>query len=114
MSRDGKPRDVQATLAAEELATWMAASWIRGWPAWLQRAERARTRARHVRRAGRRGGARGSRAGQAGLQANDQLIGIGNRRIASVRALQVLAGAHLRQLALAIADDEGMHYVVVQ
>lgn len=57
----------------------------------------------------------GSRAAQAGLTANDVLIGIGNQRITSLRMLRGLAGTHLRQLALVVADAEGnTRYVLLQ
>ena len=52
-------------------------------------------------------------AARSGLQKGDVVIGIGNRRITSVRGLQALTGVHPRQLALAIADDDGMHYVLM-
>ena len=57
----------------------------------------------------------GSRAANAGLNAGDILIGIGNQRITSLRMLRGLAGTHLRQLALVVADADGnTRYVLLQ
>jgi hypothetical protein len=42
------------------------------------------------------------------------IVGVGNRRITSLRDLQGLASARPRQLVLLVATDEGLNYVVVQ
>jgi Do/DeqQ family serine protease len=55
-----------------------------------------------------------SRAAQAGLSADNVIVGVGNRRITSLRDLQALAGAHPRQLVLLVATGDGLNYVVVQ
>jgi Do/DeqQ family serine protease len=55
-----------------------------------------------------------SRAAIAGLSAGDVIVGVGNRRITSLRDLQGLASARPRQLVLLVATDEGLNYVVVQ
>jgi serine protease DegQ len=55
-----------------------------------------------------------SRAAQAGLSSGDVIVGIGNRRITSLRDLQGLAAAKPRQLVLLVATDDGLNYVVVQ
>ncbi|WP_230473741.1 DegQ family serine endoprotease [Dyella choica] len=55
-----------------------------------------------------------SRAAQAGLSTGDVIVGIGNRRITSLRDLQGLAAARPRQLVLLVSTDEGLNYVVVQ
>ena len=55
-----------------------------------------------------------SRAAQAGLSPGDVVVGVGNRRITSLRDLQMLAGARPRQLMLLVATDQGLNYVVVQ
>lgn len=55
-----------------------------------------------------------SRAAQAGLSSGDVIVGIGNRRITSVRDLQGLAAARPRQLVLLVAADDGLNYVVIQ
>ena len=54
-----------------------------------------------------------SRAARAGLSRGDVVIGVGNQRITSLRMLRGLAGAHLRQLVLVVADAEGSHYVLI-
>jgi serine protease DegQ len=56
----------------------------------------------------------GSRAAQAGLSAGDVIVGVGNRRITSLRDLQGLAAAKPRQLVLLVATEEGLNYVVIQ
>jgi serine protease Do/serine protease DegQ len=56
----------------------------------------------------------GSRAAQAGLQANDVVIGIGNLRIPDLRTLQQLAGVNPRQLVLVVSGDEGVRYVDIR
>ena len=55
-----------------------------------------------------------SRAAQAGLSSGDVIVGVGNRRIASLRDLQGLATARPRQLVLLVATDDGLNYVVIQ
>jgi len=55
----------------------------------------------------------GSRAAQAGLSRGDVVIGVGDQRITSLRMLRGLAGVHLRQLVLVVADADGSHYVVL-
>ncbi|HZX72111.1 MAG TPA: DegQ family serine endoprotease [Rhodanobacter sp.] len=55
----------------------------------------------------------GSRAAQAGLSPGEVLIGVSNQRITSLRMLRGLAGVHLRQLVLVVADAEGSHYVLI-
>lgn len=111
--RDGKSRTVSTTLVAEKLATAEGAQLdprLAG-VSFSELSQRERSQGLSgVKVTAVRAG---SRAARSGLQADDVVIGIGNRRITTVRALQVLAGAHPRQLALAIADDDGMHYVLV-
>jgi len=55
-----------------------------------------------------------SRAAQAGLSSGDVIVGVGNRRITSLRDLQGLAAARPRQLVLLVAMDDGLNYVVIQ
>jgi serine protease DegQ len=55
----------------------------------------------------------GSRAAQAGLSSGDIVVGVGNYRITNVRDLRGLAGAHPRQLVLVVANDDGLHYVMI-
>ena len=56
----------------------------------------------------------GSRAAQAGLQANDIVIGVGNLRVPDMRTLQRLAGVNPRQLVLVVAGDDGVRYVDIR
>jgi serine protease DegQ len=56
----------------------------------------------------------GSRAAQAGLQANDIVIGVGNLRVPDMRTLQRLAGVNPRQLVLVVSGDDGVRYVDVR
>ncbi|MFC4525084.1 Do family serine endopeptidase [Dyella halodurans] len=56
----------------------------------------------------------GSRAAQAGLQANDIVIGVGNLRVPDLRTLQQLAGVNPRQLVLVVSDEDGVRYVDVR
>ena len=113
--RDGKERDVSTKLAVEKLAT------IDGGQldARLQ-GVRFSELSQSQRGQGMYGVAvsvvqPGSRAALAGLTANDVLIGIGNQRITSLRMLRGLAGTHLRQLALVVADTAGnTRYVLLQ
>lgn len=56
----------------------------------------------------------GSRAAQAGLQANDIVIGVGNLRVPDLRTLQRLAGANPRQLVLVVSGDDGVQYVEIR
>lgn len=55
-----------------------------------------------------------SRAARAGLASGDMIVGIGNRRITSLRDLKMLAAARPRQLVLLVATDGGLNYVIVQ
>jgi S1-C subfamily serine protease len=112
--RDGKTREVSATLAAEKLATVDGARLdprLAGVSfSDLSQGDRSQGLA-GVRVTAVRSG---SPAAQSGLRKGDLVIGVGNRRITSIRGLQVLAGVRPRQLALAVADEDGMHYVLVQ
>jgi serine protease DegQ len=55
-----------------------------------------------------------SRAAQAGLSTGDVIVGVGNRRVTSLRDMQALAAARPRQLVLLVATSEGLDYVVIQ
>ena len=111
--REGKTREVHATLAAEKLAT------VEGVQLDPRLAGVSFSELSQSERSQGLAGVRvtavqpGSIAAHSGLQKGDVVIGIGNRRVTSVRGLQALAGVRPRQLALAIADDEGMHYVLM-
>ena len=113
--RDGHQRDVSTKLAVEKLATidgGQLDARLQG----VRFSELGQTQ----RGQGMYGVAvsavhPGSPAASAGLSANDVLIGIGNQRITSLRMLRGLAGTHLRQLVLVVADAEGnTRYVLLQ
>jgi S1-C subfamily serine protease len=111
--RDGQLRQVDATLTPEKLATLDGARLDPrlagvGFSDLSQR-ERSQGVAGVVVSAVRPG----SLAAQAGLQPDDLVIGVGNRRITSVRELQALAGTRPRQLVLLVGDQDGVHYVVL-
>lgn len=113
LTRDGKSRDVSATLVAEKLATVEGARLdprLAG-VSFSELSQRERSQGLSGVKVTQVQA--GSRAALSGLKADDVVIGVGNRRITTVRALQALAGVHPRQLALAVADDDGMHYVLV-
>ena len=111
--RDGKARQVSATLSPEKLAT------VDG--------GQLDPRLRGVRFSDLDANARsqgiygvaisavqpGSSAARAGLSTDDVLIGVGNQRITSLAMLRGLAKVHLRQLVLVVADQDGSRYVVV-
>jgi len=111
--RDGHSREVNATLSAEKLASIDGGqldprlSGVR----FSELSERQRSD-------GFYGVAisavqPGSRAARAGLSTDDVVIGVGNQRLTGLRMLRGLAGVHLRQLVLVVADADGSRYVVV-
>ncbi|MBD8899064.1 DegQ family serine endoprotease [Rhodanobacter sp. DHG33] len=114
--RQGKPREVSATLRPEQLAS------IDGAKLDPRLAGVTFTQLdQNLRSQGMYGVAVGtvrpnSRAAVAGLHAGDVVIGVGNARISDLHMLRELAGVQPRQLALAVADDDGthFHYVIVQ
>ena len=111
--RDGKLREVNATLTAEKLAS------IDGGQLDPRLAGvRFTELSQNQRNQGWYGVAvsavqPGSRAARAGLSSDDVVIGVGNQRITSLRMLRGLAGVKPRQLVLVVADDDGTRYVVV-
>jgi Do/DeqQ family serine protease len=111
--RDGQTREVDATLSVEKLAS-IDGGQLDPRLAGVRFSELGQEQ----RSQGWYGAAvsavqPGSRAARAGLDADDVVIGIGNQRIASLRALRALAGVKPRQLVLVVADTDGMRYVVV-
>ena len=111
--RAGQPRQVDATLAAEKLAT-LDGGQLDPRLAGVKFSELGQAQ----RDQGWYGAAisavqPGSRAARAGLSRGDVVIGVGNQRITSLRMLGGLARVHLRQLVLVVADDEGSHYVLI-
>jgi Do/DeqQ family serine protease len=111
--RDGASREVTATLAPEKLATADGAQ-LDPRLAGVSFSDLSQSQ----RSQGLYGVAvtsvrPGSRAAQAGLQADDIVVGVGNYRITGVRGLRLLAKARPRQLVLVVAGDDGLHYVVL-
>ncbi|TAM04435.1 MAG: Do family serine endopeptidase, partial [Rhodanobacter sp.] len=110
--RHGQPREVKATLSAEKLASVDGAQ-LDPRLAGVRFSELSQNQ----RDQGWYGAAisavqPGSRAARAGLSPGEVLIGVGNQRITSLRILRGLAGVHLRQLVLVVADADGSHYVL--
>ncbi len=111
--RDGKLREVNATLTAEKLAS-IDGGQLDPRLAGVRFTELSQSQ----RNQGWYGVAisavqPGSRAARAGLSSDDVVIGVGNQRITSLRMLRGLAAVKLRQLVLVVADDDGTRYVVV-
>ena len=111
--RDGKLREVNATLTAEKLAS-IDGGQLDPRLAGVRFTELGQSQ----RNQGWYGVAvsavqPGSRAARAGLSTDDVVIGVGNQRITSLRMLRGLAGVNPRQLVLVVADDDGTRYVVV-
>jgi Do/DeqQ family serine protease len=56
---------------------------------------------------------KGSPAGEAGLQAGDIVVGVGQRRVTNVKALRVFGGGQARQLLLTVVRNNSVYYVVL-
>ncbi|GAA0890061.1 Do family serine endopeptidase [Rhodanobacter soli] len=111
--RDGKLREVSATLTAEKLAS-VDGGQLDPRLAGVRFTELSQNQ----RNQGWYGAAisavqPGSRAARAGLSTSDVVIGVGNQRITGLNMLRGLAGVKPRQLVLVVADDDGTRYVVV-
>ena len=111
--RDGKLREVSATLTAEKLAS-IDGGQLDPRLAGVRFSELSQNQ----RNQGWYGAAisavqPGSRAARAGLSTSDVVIGVGNQRITGLNMLRGLAGVKPRQLVLVVADDDGTRYVVV-
>jgi Do/DeqQ family serine protease len=111
--RNGQPRQVNATLSPEKLAT-LDGGQLDPRLAGVRFSELSQAqRNQGWYGAGISAVQPGSRAAQAGLSRGDVVIGIGNQRITSLRMLRGLARVHLRQLVLVVADADGSHYVLI-
>jgi S1-C subfamily serine protease len=111
--REGKVREVSATLTAEKLAS-VDGGQLDPRLAGVRSSELSQNQ----RNQGWYGAAisavqPGSRAARAGLSTGDVVIGVGNQRITSLHMLRGLAGVKPRQLVLVVADNDGARYVVV-
>jgi len=114
VQRNGAVRDVTAKLVPEKLATVDGAK-LDARLAGVTFSELSQNlRAQGIGGVGVGAVRAGSRAAQAGLQANDIVIGIGNLRIPDLRTLQQLAGVNPRQLVLVVSGDEGVRYVDIR
>ena len=114
VQRNGTPRDVTARLVPEKLATVDGAK-LDARLAGVTFSELSQNlRAQGIGGVGVGTVRAGSHAAQAGLQANDIVIGIGNLRIPDLRTLQQLAGVNPRQLVLVVSGDEGVRYVDIR
>ncbi|WP_049621559.1 Do family serine endopeptidase [Frateuria defendens] len=114
VQREGKTREVGATLAPEKLATLEGAR-LDPRLAGVGFSDLAQSQ----RDQGLYGVTvssvqPGSRAARAGLRAGDLVVAVGNQRLASLRTLQGLAGVNPRQLVLVVAGDNDLRYVVIE
>jgi Do/DeqQ family serine protease len=109
--RDGTERQVSATLTPEKLATVDGGTLD---------ARLAGVRLSELSMAQRGQGVAGvaitavqggSRASRTGLEQGDIVIGVNNRRVASLRELRGLLAMQPRQLVLVVDSDEGVRYV---
>ena len=114
VQRSGSTREVTAKLVPEKLATLDGAK-LDARLAGVTFSELSQNqRGQGVAGVGVGAVRAGSRAAQAGLQANDIVIGVGNLRVPDMRTLQRLAGVNPRQLVLVVSGDDGVRYVDVR
>jgi S1-C subfamily serine protease len=111
VSRNGTARQVSATLTPEKLATLDGGTLD---------PRLAGVRFSELSLAQRSQGAagvavstvqRGSRADRLGLGEGDVVIGVNNRRVASLRDLRGLVAMQPQQLVLVVQNDDGVQYV---
>jgi len=111
LTRNGEPRQVQATLTPEKLATADGATLD---------ARLAGVRFGELSMAQRGQGVAGvavtavqpgSRADRMGLSEGDIVIGVNNRRVTSLRELRALVAMQPRQLVLVVDSDGDVRYV---
>ena len=114
VQRNGSTRDVTAKLVPEKLATLDGAK-LDPRLAGVTFTELSQSiRSQGIAGVGVGSVRSGSRAAQAGLQANDIVIGVGNLRVPDMRTLQRLAGVNPRQLVLVVSGDDGVRYVDIR
>lgn len=114
VQRNGSTRDVTAKLVPEKLATLDGAK-LDARLAGVTFTELSQSmRSQGIAGVGVGSVRSGSRAAQAGLQANDIVIGVGNLRVPDMRTLQRLAGVNPRQLVLVVSGDDGVRYVDIR
>jgi serine protease DegQ len=114
VQRNGSTRDVTAKLVPEKLATLDGAK-LDARLAGVTFSELSQNqRGQGVAGVGVGAVRAGSRAAQAGLQADDIVIGVGNLRVPDMHTLQRLAGVNPRQLVLVVSGDDGVRYVDIR
>ena len=114
VQRNGNTRDVTAKLVAEKLATLDGGKLDPRLAGVTFNELSQNQRGQGVAGVGVSAVRAGSRAAQAGLQANDIVIGVGNLRVPNLRTLQQLAGVNPSQLVLVVSDEDGVRYVDVR
>ncbi|WP_266170559.1 Do family serine endopeptidase [Dyella subtropica] len=114
VQRNGTTRDVLAKLTPEKLATLEGAS-LDARLAGVTFSELSQNlRSQGVGGVSVGAVRAGSRAAQAGLSANDIVIGVGNLRIPNLSTLKRLTGVNPRQLVLVVSGDEGVRYIDIR
>ncbi len=114
VQRNGTARDVTAKLTPEKLATVDGGKLDPRLEGVTFTELSQNMRAQGIAGVGVGAVRNGSRAAQAGLQANDIVIGVGNLRVPDMRTLQKLSGVNPRQLVLVVSGDDGVRYVDVR
>ncbi|SEJ57557.1 Do family serine endopeptidase [Frateuria terrea] len=111
VSRNGAARQVSATLTPEKLATLDGAT-LDARLAGMRFSELSMAqRGQGVAGVAVAAVQRDSRADRAGLAQGDIVIGVNNRRVASLRDLRGLVAMQPQQLVLVVQNDEGVQYV---
>jgi Do/DeqQ family serine protease len=114
VKRDGAAKDIEATIAAPRLATLDGAKVDPRLAGVTLSDLSAGQRADGLSGVALSGIKRGSAADRAGLRDGDIVIGVGQRRIASVKGLPVGGGlARAGQLLLTVVRDDNVYYAVL-
>src|SRR5690242_25950 len=109
--RNGQPRQVQATLTPEKLASVDGAT-LDSRLAGVRFSELSMAqRGQGVAGVAVAAVQDGSRADRLGLGEGDIVIGVNNRRVTSLRELSGLVAMQPRQLVLVVESDQGVRYV---